>query len=129
MNNVNSFLEFFGIDEVFHSKVVSEGGGFKLLGWEELNQVDREETIYTQQHVDMLISSITSILTPYLLEEGDEDLLEIELAPCGLCIAIPPITSEGWVAINSILQDVLTLDDYQSLDWDLCWVNGYTADY
>ena len=128
MASINDMLDFFGVDEEFHSEVVSEGGGFKLLGWEELNQLDRDDSIYSEEHVEKLISSITSILTPYLLEEGDEELLEIELASCGLCIAIPPITSEGWVAINSILQDVLPLDDYQSLDWDLCWKDGYTAD-
>ena len=129
MASINDMLNFFGVDEEFHSEVVSEGGGFKLLGWEELNQVDREDSIYSEEHVEKLLSSIHSILTPYLLEEGDEELLEIELAPCGLCMAIPPVTTEGWLVINSILKEVLTPEDYQSLDWDLCWKDGYTADF
>ena len=129
MSTINDLLEFFSIDEEFHAEVSSDGGGFKLLGWEELNQVDREDSVYTQQHVDKLLSCINQILTPFLLEEGDEDLLEIEIARCGLCIAIPPVTTEGWVAINSIIKEVLTPEDYQSLDWNLCYADGYTADY
>ena len=128
MSTVVELLEFFGIDNDFYIDVISEGGGFKLLGWEELNQVKREESIYTEYHVEKLLSSINQDLTPFLLEEGDEELLEVELARCGLCLAIPPVTREGWVAINSILKEVLSPEDFQSLDWELCWSNGYTAD-
>ena len=126
---ITTMLEFFSIDEEFHAEVSSEGGGFKLLVWEELNQTSREVSIYTEEHVESLLNSINEVLTPYLLEEGDEELLEIEMARCGLCIAIPPVTTAGWVAINTILQGVLTPEDFQSLYWDLCWENGYTADY
>lgn len=129
MSSINEMLAFFGVDEEFHAEVSSEGGGFKVLGWEELNQTSREVSIYTEEHVDKLLSSINTILTPFLLEEGDEKYLEVELARCGLCIAIPPVTTEGWIAINGILQEVLTPEDYQSLYWELCWNNGYTADY
>lgn len=129
MSTDTDLLEFFGIDEEFYTEVISEGGGFKLLGWEELNHVKREESIYNHTHVEHLLSAINSILTPFLLEEGDEELLEVELASCGLCLAIPPVTREGWVAINSILKEVLSPEDYQSLDWELCWEDGYTADY
>lgn len=129
MSTVTGLLEFFGIDEEFYTEVISEGGGFKLLGWEELNQVKREESIYTEEQTTSLLESLNHVLIPYLLEEGDEELLEVELAPCGLCLAIPPVTREGWVAINSILKEVLSPEDFQSLDWELCWSNGYTADY
>jgi hypothetical protein len=121
-------LTYNGIEEWFYQEVIEEGGGFKL-SWEELNTQDhRENTIYTQEHVDLLISSINEVLPSYLLEEGDEELLEIEIANCGLCIDVPPISTQGWVVIDGILKSVLTLEDYQSISWHLCWSNGYTAD-
>ena len=125
--NINEMLSFNGIEEWFYQEVIEEGGGFKL-SWEELNTQDREDTLYTQEHVDSLFSSINDVLSSYLLEREDVNLLEVEMANCGLCINIPPVSTEGWIVIDSILKDVLSLDDYQSITWHLCWSNGYTAD-
>jgi len=129
MLTINNLIESLGVDKEFFNEVIEEGGGVKLLGWEELNTEGneyREDTLYDNDDVNTILLTLTTSITPYLLQPGTEQLVSVSIEECGLSIAIPPINQEGWLKINNFLRSVLR-EDFYSLDWDLCYSNGYTA--
>lgn len=102
---------------------LSSGGLLSLL-WEELNEhEDKEISSYKKVHARELLNSLTAYLQPYL-DESDIELLEVELADCGLCITIPPITEELVEGVMELLSNTLTEGDIESLEWDVCESDG-----
>lgn len=99
-------------------------GGLLSLTWEELNEhLDRDTSSYKKVHARELSNSLTAYLQPYL-DKSDMELLEVELANCGLCITIPPITKELVEGVMEVLSNTLTQEDIEALEWDVCNEDG-----
>lgn len=99
-------------------------GGLLSLLWEELNEhLDRDTSSYKKVHARELLRSLRAYLQPYL-DESDMELLEVELADCGLCITIPPLSEELVKGVMEVLHNTLTEEDIESLNWDVCNKDG-----
>ena len=107
MLNIDDLLDIFHTDKDFFNEVIEAGGGFKLLGWEELNSPDnedREETLYDNDDVNTIHTGVYTGLSFHLLQPGTEQLVAVSIEECGLSIAIPPVNIEGWLKINNFLK-------------------------
>lgn len=99
-------------------------GGLLSLSWEELNEhLYRDVSLYKKRQARDLSNSLTAYLQPYLDSE-DLEILGVELANCGLCITIPPLSEELVKGVMEVLHNTLTEEDIESLNWDLCNEDG-----
>lgn len=100
-----------------------ENGGLLSLSWEELNEVERDVSLYNSSIAIDLLDSLETHLKPHVPEE-DMEYLEVEQANCGLCINIPPIKPVLVEGVMKVLHKYLSDEDIESLEWDVCNEDG-----
>lgn len=81
------------------------------LAWVE----GREVSLYPEEVVQTLYESITKCLTQDVL-----DLMECELSEAGLVMYIPCSEEDVVTSIHALLEQVLTQEDLESLEWESC---------
>jgi hypothetical protein len=121
MSNYDGLVQALSDIAVQHNR--DNGGLLTLSAWEELNAIeDRDESIYTNEVANALLTELQTYLNPHLSKE-DYGLLQVEMAQCGLCINIPPILESLVQGADDILR-VYLKGDMDEVLWDDCTPDG-----